>query len=209
MAEKTDANKTPEGTYREQIFIDALKKLDTGKLAVLRRNAGNSLAETKGFTAWFYGLPFAHTEKYEEAYFLVATLFASDKDAIEGKNNFTDNFGTTLCQLRRKLQSESGKKLSDDCPLDRRFNTLLDADFDPYTGGELMFRLRQMTKRVLSAKDKTVSINWSQLLYDLKRWNNTGKTVQKQWARSYYAPAKNTTEDSTENSSKVINKGDN
>ena len=171
-------------------LADALDK-DTGRAAMLRRNAGNTIAEARG-VKWFFGVLGARpinrhkdgTFYDEEAYFLIATLFASDKDAIADKNRFKGNFGATLLALK----NNSGKLTSEQSPLDRRFNTLLDADFDPATGGELAFRLRQMTKRVIAEKDSSVRINWPQLLRDVKLWSNEKKWTQKSWARSYYAP---------------------
>lgn len=170
-------------------FISELARQDTGRLAVLRRNAGNSISEARG-VAWLYGLLSRYAKpRNEEAHFMIATLFASDKktinDIIEGKNAFrVGNFGATL----RALRSKSVKSPSDPSPLDRRFNILLDADFDPRKGGELAFRLRQMTKRVVSEKDPAVRINWAQLLLDAQLWNRADKRAHKRWARSYYAP---------------------
>ena len=172
-------------TEGEKAFLKELSGQDKGRLAMLRRNAGNTIAESRG-SLWFYDLlgRYDKSGKNEEVYFLIATLFASDKDAIEGRNKFGGDFGATL----RALRLASGVLASDSSPLDRRFNILLDADFNPDRGGELSFRLRQMTKLVISRKDPTVRINWSQLLRDVKFWGGDHKNVQKRWARSYYAP---------------------
>lgn len=178
---------------RERLFFSLLAKQDKGRLAVLRRNAGNSLADAKGPVAWFHGLSQRYSGEYgEETCFLIATLFASDKDAIEGKNRFKGNLGATLHALRQ----QSGVSQSESSPLDNRFNTLLDADFNPENGGELAFRLRQMTKRIISAKDRFIRIDWPQLLHDIQLWNHEKKYTQKYWARSYYAPSLNSLESS-------------
>lgn len=175
----------------ERDFVTELAKQDKGCLAILRRNAGNSLAEARG-TAWFHGLLGRFSNQWnDEAYFMIATLFASDKDAIDGKNKFKGNFGATL----RALRNKNANSPSDPSPLDRRFNTLLDADFDPANGGELAFRLRQMTKRIVAEKDPSVRINWPQLLHDVKFWSGEKKHTQKSWARSYYAPILNSTQE--------------
>ncbi len=187
----TETAATPEAHERklaaEQKFINDLAELlrsDTGKAAVLRRNAGNSICEARG-VAWFHSLLGRHSKSWnEEAYFLVATLFASDKEAVDGKNKSKGDFGATL----RALRSKSAASPTDSSPLDRRFNILLDADYDPGIGGELAFRLRQTTKRIIAGKDRSVCIAWPQLLYDVKRWNHETKWIQKKWARSYYAP---------------------
>jgi CRISPR type I-E-associated protein CasB/Cse2 len=184
---------------RERSFIGELAKQDNGRLAMLRRNAGNSLAEARG-VAWFYGLLGRFPDRRnEEAFFLIATLFAADKGAIDRANRpHRGDFGATL----RALRNKSAKSPSDPSPLDRRFNTLLDADFDPANGGELAFRLRQMTKRIIAEKDLSVSIDWPQLLLDVKFWSNEKKTTQKNWARSYYAPAPRSQESTEEQSPK-------
>lgn len=162
----------PDKLANEKAFIETLSKLDNGQKAALRRNAGNTLAEARNVN-WFYGISSRFAREWdEEAYFLVATLFAFDKTG----GGQAGNFGDTV----RKLRTNDST--------DRRFNILLDADFDPRTGGELSYRLRQMVKWVLSKKDLNSRINWPQLLFDLKRWNHERKYIQKQWARRYYAP---------------------
>jgi CRISPR system Cascade subunit CasB len=180
----------------ERKFIEDLAKWlkdDNGKAAALRRCAGDSIGEKN--LGWFFSLLGARLIvrlddgrfKDEDAYFLVATLFASDKDAIDGKNKFKGDFGATL----RAQRNASGILPSEPSPLDRRFDILLDADFDLQTGGELAYRLRQVTKRVIALKDSTARIDWAQLLYDVKHWNSQDKWIQKKWARSYYAPSLN------------------
>jgi len=175
----------------ERSFIGELARLERGRLAALRRNVGNSLCEARGI-AWFYGLLNRYAKPWnEEAYFLIATLFAADKDAIDGKTASKGDLGATL----RALRAKSGASTSEASPLDRRFNILLDADFDAKMGGELAFRLRQLTKLVISKKEPSARIYWAQLLHDVKFWNGDRKAVQKRWARSYFAPALESLED--------------
>ncbi len=178
---------------RDRAFIDELKQLSKGRLAVLRRNAGEMLSQARGVN-WFYGLLAKHAARDDrgdfydaEAFFLVATLFALDKSAIDVTRWPDGNFGSIW--LRLKLNSGGAISEGRESPFDRRFNILLDADFDPLTGGELAFRLRQAVKRVVAAKDPAVRINWPQLLRDLKGWRRPRRYVQKRWATSYYAPA--------------------
>ena len=59
---------------------------------------------------------------------------------------------------------------------------------------QLAFRLRQ-TVRFL--KSNRVKVNWQQLLEDLLRWNYSSRTVQKQWARAYFALPKPTDDDAS------------
>ena len=180
----TDHVYTSQPTEGEQSFFTELARQDKGRLAILRRNAGNNLAEARGIT-WFYELLARYSHgRNEELYFLVATLFASDKAAVEHKGSSKGDFGATMHALRAKSSSSAS--------LDRRFNILLDADYEPNTGGELAYRIRQATKFIISKKDPSVRINWPQLLQDLKRWNTPNKTTHKKWARSYYAPTQDT-----------------
>lgn len=97
-----------------QNYIERLRKLHTdqtgrgrGELAALRRNAGNTLGEGRN-VAWFYRyLPqrddsaLSATEKYrgeraDEIYFLVATLFADDRQALE-QGHFASATWERLC----------------------------------------------------------------------------------------------------------------
>ncbi|MEN6519699.1 MAG: type I-E CRISPR-associated protein Cse2/CasB [Armatimonadota bacterium] len=216
----TDTPVVPEETqndylaYDLKFICDLAKHLngDRGKAAMLRRNAGNTIAESRNID-WFFhllgGRPITRlndgTFKDEEAYFVISTLFASDKASIEcfaDKEAETKpangNFGYTLYRLKKKIcDVESAEKT-----FDRRFGILLDADFDPQLGGSLSFRLRQMTKRVIAEKDPALSINWPQLLRDIKRWNGSKKPTQKSWARSYYAPVFKSSDEKPESDEK-------
>ena len=148
-------------------FVDRLNQLDAGERARLKRNAGNTLAQSRGVHALFFRLlPFGVPRYQEKWYFLMATLFPLADSSNKG------NLGTAL-RLARTNHPEREKGF------DRRFEVLLDADDD-----QLPFRLRQIVGLLKSAE---VPINWPQLLRDLTRWNDYRRFVQEQWARSYYA----------------------
>lgn len=155
-------------------FITTLKELDRGDLAVLRRNAGMSMSESRGALGLFYSLLPANLGPSEEIYFLVATLFPwNQREGGEG------DFGRSMAIVRSRGASES---------LDRRMTILLDADFDwvdhtRFRPGELGFRLRQSVKLMAS---KEVAVDWQTLLRHLLQWSNPEKWVQKEWARSYF-----------------------
>lgn len=152
-------------------FVAALRKLDAGDRARLKRNAGRPLSEAQDATALFYRiLPGSVPQSQEEVYFLIATLFPLADEGGEG------NLGATL----RKTQSEKNRK-----GLDRRLEVLLDADLD-----QLSFRLRQTVHFVQSNR---VRVNWVGLLKDLLSWNHPDRFVQQSWARSYYSIATETT----------------
>ncbi|MHB1457239.1 MAG: type I-E CRISPR-associated protein Cse1/CasA [Armatimonadota bacterium] len=164
-------------------FINELVNLDQNRITILRHNAGRSIEDAKG-VLWFNNMS-AEYDRYggnQAAYFLVAVLFAHDKHFHVTDNKTNCNFGATL----RVFRFSSGMRLPERCPMDRRFNTLLDADFDPGRGGELAFRLIQMVKLLFSADTPSVCINWAQLLHDVKLWNHEKRVIQKSWTRSYY-----------------------
>lgn len=146
-------------------FITRLSQLDAGELAMLRRNAGNTLAQSRGAYGLFYRLLPALLESRAEVYFLVASLYDLNRFNLPG------NFGQTMRQV---------KKLSGSANVDRRMAILLDSSMD---GGELGYRLRQCVKLATS---RGVGINWEQLLLDLLQWHYPSKQVQKTWAKSYF-----------------------
>lgn len=168
---------TSKPTISEQ-FAERLEGLveqrRLGDLSILRRNAGRSIGESRGAIALFYRLLPARLGSREEIYFLVATLFPWNmRPAADG------NFGTSMAQLRRKIDSES---------IDRRMAILLDADYDTLDGrnmrpGELGFRLRQAVKLLASHE---IRVNWRRLLVDLLNWSHPERWVQKSWAREYF-----------------------
>jgi CRISPR type I-E-associated protein CasB/Cse2 len=147
-----------------------------GDLAMLKRNTGNALSEARG-VAWFYGFLAAHgvAEYQQETHFLIATLMAADRRFLQGRAPVPGNFGQTCRALAQQHSADS---------VERRFRILLDAALEE-GGGEMPFRLRQMTRLCLS---KEVTVDWARLLEDLLRWNLPGKRVRKQWAQRFYAP---------------------
>lgn len=150
-----------------------------GRLAVLRRNAGEPLKNARGVT-WMYDLLNDFERAYgDETLFLAATLLALDRPFLNGGRTFTGSLGRTMGVLKGAPGANADS-------LERRFAILLDADFDPKTGeGELPFRLRQTVKLIAS---KGSGIDWARLLDDLRRWNDADKPVQKRWAKDFYAP---------------------
>lgn len=150
----------------EQTFIERLRTLDRADLARLKRNAGYTLAESRGVLGLFYRLlPWGVREDDHKHYFLVATLYPL---ASEGGAR---NFGATLRRVREATRSPS---------IDRRFTALLDANAE-----QLPFRLRQLVRL---AKAHDVGINWLQLLRDLHWWSDPARRVQQRWAMAYFAP---------------------
>lgn len=156
-------------------FIERFGTLSTGDAAMLKRDAGKTLAEAKrGMMVFYrlYGTP--EYDRDEEIFFLVSTLYALNQHPPPG------DFGKTMAALR-------GRKLSDDSA-DRRMCILLDCHFDLIDGrkpggGALAHRLRQLVRL---ADSDGVGVDWPQLLRDLCRWERPEKWIQKKWARSYF-----------------------
>jgi len=153
----------------EQQFINRLKALkenDKGATAKLKRNAGNTLAESRGVHAIFFRLlPHGVYKGNEPFYFLIATLYPNANPAAKG------SLGTALKMARDK--NKTGEK-----GYDRRMEVLLDSDVE-----QLPFRLRQVIKLLKSAE---VPVNWAGLLKDLTQWNHIDRFVQEKWVRDYY-----------------------
>lgn len=145
-------------------FIENLNTLTDSEKARLRRNAGRTIAESRGVLPIFYRtLPYTTPERDHETYFMVATLFSF------AKNGNDRNLGATLKRIK-----DDGKTAGPD----RRMTALLDAD-----SGQLTFRLRQLV-RLIHAHDQHV--NWKTLLDDLLRWQLPNRPVQRRWAMAYY-----------------------
>lgn len=160
-------------------IVRGWNKDQKGRLAVLRRNAGEPLKEARGIT-WMYDLLNDFERGYgDETLFLIATLIALDRPYLNGTQPRAGSFGQTLALLK----SQPGANAES---LERRFAILLDADFDPQDGaGELPFRLRQTVKLVVSKGGGT---DWPRLLNDLRQWNDDRKPIQKRWAKDFYTP---------------------
>lgn len=148
-------------------FVERLSQLGAGDKARLKRNAGNSLEQSRGVLGLFFRLlPFGVPRSHEPWYFLVATLYPLAESSSKG------NIGQALRYARiNHPEREKG--------YDRRFEILLDAD-----DTQLNFRLRQIV-RLLDAAE--IRVNWSRLLQDLIYWNHIDRFVQERWARDYYA----------------------
>ena len=176
----TTGEKTTEDRYTaERAFTEAVRAWNVdqkGRLAILRRNAGEPIAGARG-VSWIYSLLQRFERLGDEPLFLTATLLAFDRPYLEGRGAFTGSFGRTMSAL--KAQPGASEE-----SLERRFAILLDADFEAREGtGELPFRLRQTVKLVLS---KDGRIDWPRLLSDLRHWNHPEKYVQKRWAKDFY-----------------------
>ena len=177
----------------EEAFFRRLGQLGRGELAVLRRNAGSTLGESRNALGLLYRLlpPAFSGGRDEEIFFLAATLFAVNPTPGTG------DFGVTMRAVDRARGGGSPAAESSEGPIDRRMRILLDSEFERIDGrpggGELAYRLRQCVRLAAGAG---VGVDGPLLLRDLRRWNHPDRYVQKRWARSYFTAA--TTEQSND-----------
>ena len=153
-----------------QTFVENLVKLTPGERAMLKRNAGNRLTESRGAMGLFYNqiLPYGVKAQSEDWYFLVATLYPLEKESAY--SSLPDSFGGSLRQVRTS-ENENG--------LNRRVERLLDADEQ-----QLYFFLRQAVHYITSQRGR---VHWGNLLQDLLNWSRPERRVQQRWARDYFA----------------------
>lgn len=190
MKTSHDGGKTTNPKERLELeaqFLEELSRISKTDRALFKRNAGKTIAQSRGVIAQFYRMlpPPLYKGRDEELYFLVATLFGWNPKTIDG------NFGTTMRKVKVAKESES---------IDRRFRILLDSEFDQAEGGkpcggEMAWRLRHAVRLAAGAE---VGIDWVQLLKDLSFWGHPEKRVKKRWAKDYFAPRKEDEEKPTE-----------
>lgn len=151
-------------------FIRYLQKLadgqERGALASLRRGLGQppgTVADMYRYVEPFLGKQ-ERSGLRESAFYLVAALFA-----LHPKSAEFGNMGAHMAKAR----SEGGEDA-----LERRFTALLAAHPD-----DLPDYLRQA---VSFLKSKDVPINWNQLIWDLQKWNDDDRRIQKEWARAFW-----------------------
>lgn len=158
---------------RATSFVERLHNLSRGDLSVLKRNAGNSLAESRNAIGVFYrtiaGL--AVPRWAEATYFVVSTLYALHPDST-----VQDDFGKTMRRIR-----DNGSN-----SIDARMERLLECGEITEDNPELGFKLRQA---VSLAKSKQIAINWPALVDDLCSWGSDSRWVQRKWARQYFGQA--------------------
>lgn len=148
-----------------------------GALATLRRGLGNEVP----FEAYRF-MPFRRTRWQEDAALLVGPLFAlwhqgEEKPKRAGEK---DNLGASMLALVDAMVREGTSRDDAMKRVERRFNGLLNGHVD-----DLQPHLRHA---VLLLKSKAVPINWRLLLRDVQQWSHEDRWVQREWARSFWAP---------------------
>jgi CRISPR system Cascade subunit CasB len=143
-------------------------------LAHHRRGVDATLDYTLGRVGWlFRRVPESREDKLLRSAVCAAGLFAWVKGDCShvGNVNFGTAFGTGLNQDQKQQR-------------ERRFIDLLDTDAD-----ELPYKLRQAITLIVG-----VGLDWVRLIWDLVRWSNEDRPVQKDWARGFWsAPEAETT----------------
>jgi len=144
-----------------------------GALAALRRGLGRPAGAAAEMYPYVVPLlPEGVTWDEEEAYFLIAALFAwhqMDWTPGEGEKGLDTNFGASYRRLFDETTSES---------IERRFVALLNAHRE-----DLPEHLRHAMGLL---KSKAIPVNWTQLLRDLAHWGDPKRGTQRNWARSYW-----------------------
>ena len=165
-------------TEHEKRFAEHLAKLvkdqNLGALAALRRGLGKRPGEAaeahRYVVPW---LPAGARLWQEDAYYLVAALFAWHRGSWpegDGADRRVTNLGASFARLRDQTESDSTEK---------RFAALLNCHRD-----DLPHHLRQAVG-LLRSKD--VPIDWAQLLRDVIDWDRESRSVQRAWARAFWA----------------------
>ncbi len=164
-------------TDRRSRFVAYLARLgeseDRGSLAVLRRSLGQRpgmIAEASAIVEPFL-LPGSSTEEVR-TFYLVAGLFALHPVVTDAR---WSNLGTSLRAIRQR-----GETTEEDPGVARRFTAVLDARDDA-----VGVHLRNLVT-LLHARSEPTPINFVQLLQDLRRWDDTDRHVQRQWAAGFW-----------------------
>ena len=137
-------------------------------MAELRRGLGQPLGTV--YEMYAYIVPFLPNEANktrEDAYFLIAALFAYHPDP-GGAGNMGSHFASAREQE------------SDATAIERRFTALLAAH-----GEDLHYHLRQAIG-FLRSRQTPVPVNWHKLFADLLNWSHPSGYVQKEWARAFW-----------------------
>jgi len=158
---------------RTHPFVTHLESMreDRGALAALRRGLGQAPGAVAGMyphvVPW---LPANTSRRQEDAYYLVASLYALHP-APGGTGNVGDHFARA-----RDPQGDS-------TALERRFVALLASHPDDLGTG-----LRQA---VSFLRSKEIPIAWHALMSDVLAWDHPERYVQRNWARSFWGRVAN------------------
>ena len=167
-------------------FIDQLKawgRRETGEERAVMAELRRGLQEFPHLAPYMHRhlAPFAADARgwEKETYYLVAALFAryhsGSKEPIYGDKSYL-NMGSHFAEVVRQNQ-EAGDSI------ERRFNALLTAHPQ-----DLHYHLRQAIAFLHGQSEATIAINWEQLFWDIRAWENDDRRprVQEEWATNFW-----------------------
>ncbi|NQT19769.1 MAG: type I-E CRISPR-associated protein Cse2/CasB [Planctomycetes bacterium] len=168
-----DKARAPFVAYLESL----LEREDRAALAALRRGLGKppgTAAEMHPYVVPWLG---EHTAPWQDApLYITAALFAQwHQGTTAAADNVPQNLG---CSLRECARIDPDRLKS----VERRLVALLNCHPD-----DLHIHLRHAVGLL---KSKNVPLNWSQLLYDIKGWGWESRSVQRNWAKGFWATLK-------------------
>lgn len=159
---------------QQNSFIRYLESLrdrdDRGALAALRQGLGQPPGTVHQMFPYVVPwLPNDVSRSYEDAYYLVAALFAYHREP-GGSGNMGDHFART--------RDPEG----DDSAVERRFTALLAAHRE-----DLPTYLRQA---VGFLRTKEIPVDWNRLFRHIQHWDLASGYVQREWARAFWGRPK-------------------
>jgi CRISPR system Cascade subunit CasB len=172
-------------------FIAHLEKLvneqDLGALANLRRGLGKPPGTAREMDRYVLRyVPYGVKEAQENAYYLIASLFAcwyQGKDAVNP--NPPENLGTSLHALVKKNveKDKTNRNYEDkwkdaEKSIEKRLVALLNSHQDDLP--------KHLQHTISLLKSKDIPVNWSQLLHDVQNWHSENHEVQRRWARGFW-----------------------
>lgn len=186
----------PDRTASDRAFVGFLESLlkrdDRATLAALRRALGQH--PTAAVDAYRYVIPRVAPEvtgrerdREEKIYFLIAGLFAFHQipwPKDETEQGYT-NFGASMARLAAAMERLAPKKGISG--VERRMNGLLACSFDD---------IREHLRHAVSLlKSKQIPVDWMRLIADLRWWNTEDRSVQRKWARAFWASTRESAEE--------------
>ncbi|MGI8550847.1 MAG: type I-E CRISPR-associated protein Cse2/CasB [Dehalococcoidia bacterium] len=186
-AAKTTLERRQALRRRDNEFVRALERLvpsmqdekerrgDRAALAALRRGLGKKAGEAIDvYPAVYQALGEEQLAPWEEeAYFLVAPLFAlyphGNWRRAEEDGPGSHDLGASFARLAEATDSGS---------IEKRFQAMLNSNRD-----DLPEHLRHAVS-LLRAHE--IPVSWSDLLGDIRAWENVDRGSRRKWARSYW-----------------------
>lgn len=163
---------------KDSEFINSLRSnlhRKSPSLYTVRRAFGKQLDENdvRTFMAFLDVSNGNYVKKYENVYFLVASMFYT----VERFSD-TEDSSKKYIKFEKLLGRIYGKSKS----TDKTISTFIDSCFD--TNGIFVNRFVRLVSRCKKELVGNEHIDFSSLLYDLKHWNDEDKNVKYTWAKS-------------------------